>query len=146
MSGHLSTFDIVSIVLGGTLWAIVLSASPSWSVPCRALAVLYLVLESCWYMLSKYRYHIFNREIERYPDEERVNTVMKWRFTSLYGVFALDEFVQGWFMASDMKAAEIPRGNIDEFVAYGFFCLNYDELEDAKRAQVNAFVNEVEAR
>lgn len=42
-------------------------------------------------------------------------------------------------------ADSIPRGNVEEFVAYGFHCRLLGQLDNKERAQIRQFVDEVRA-
>lgn len=149
LSAYISGFDVALIGFGAFAWAIVLGDGlrpwtlewPLW----RWFCFLYLLVETCWFCISKYRYAIFNRPVKRYPDGSRVDAVMMSRFHTLSDVISLDEFVQGWFLGS-VTASEVPRGNIEEFVAYGFFCRALNDIDDVRRQQVADFVKEVEER
>lgn len=43
-------------------------------------------------------------------------------------------------------ADSIRRGNVEEFVAYGFHCRLLGQLNEAQRAQIERFVDDVRPR
>lgn len=89
------------------------------------------------------RYEILNRVITRYPDPERVKTAMD-RFLELNAIFRLEDFLSGWFLGT--TADKIPKKNIEEFVAYGFFCRRIEELPPDSMRLVKEFIAQVEKR
>ena len=44
----------------------------------------------------------------------------------LGSIFGIQEFMSGWF--KDAPFESIKRGNVEEFIAYGFYCKRVDEL------------------
>ena len=66
------------------------------------------------------------------------------RFLNLHSVFHLDEFLTGWFLGT--PAAQIPRENVQEFVAYGFFCHAMENLGPGEQTAVDDFVAAVESK
>jgi hypothetical protein len=68
---------------------------------------------------------------------ERVATTIA-RFCDLKPVFELEEFLEGWFFGRPITS--IPRDNIEEFVAYGFYCLPPDRLSEEQRQKMDAFL------
>lgn len=66
------------------------------------------------------------------------------RFLNLHSIFHLDEFLTGWFLGS--PAEEIPRKNVEEFVAYGFFCRTVEALDPEEQTAVEDFVAAVEKK
>ena len=84
-----------------------------------------------------------NSPITRYPDADRVQVSMQ-RFLNLHTVFDLKDFLSGWFL--DCPADSIPRGNLEEFVAYGFFCQRIEEMDGEGAAAVKSFVSKVEEK
>lgn len=66
------------------------------------------------------------------------------RFTSLHGVFDLNEFLSGWFLGAPVES--ILRGNIEEFVSYGFYSKRPEELSAEERRRMQSFLALTEAR
>lgn len=88
-----------------------------------------------------YRYIALNGPITRYPDEQRADLAMQ-RFLSLHNVFRLDDFLTGWFLGTPDQ--NIPKENIIEFVAYGFYCKKMEELSTEKQHHILSFVHHAE--
>ena len=51
-------------------------------------------------------------------DEDRVQQI-KERFLELHGVLSIQDFICGWFHGAPYD--QIYRGNVLDFVAYGFY-------------------------
>lgn len=66
------------------------------------------------------------------------------RFKSLNSVFNLDDFLVGWFLSTPPNAESIPRGNIEEFVSYGFFCRRARDLGPEDAGAVARFIRDAE--
>ncbi|KAG7668636.1 hypothetical protein Ndes2526B_g03740 [Nannochloris sp. 'desiccata'] len=66
------------------------------------------------------------------------------RFLNLHQVFQLDDFLSGWFLGASNSS--ILRGNVEEFVAYGFFCQKIESLSSSQRILVQNFLSTAEER
>ncbi len=64
------------------------------------------------------RYGVINQLVETEYDVERVAEV-KRRFLQLKGCMSIEDFFSGWFHGA--PAETIKRGNVEDFVAYGFY-------------------------
>lgn len=64
------------------------------------------------------RYTIANKEWVEEVDVDRVQEV-KERFLQLHGVLSIQDFICGWFHGAPYD--QIRRGNVLDFVAYGFY-------------------------
>lgn len=51
---------------------------------------------------------------------------VKRRFLSLSGCISIEKFLSGWFHGAPYEA--IRRGNVEDFVAYGFYCRTVQNL------------------
>lgn len=71
------------------------------------------------------RYTIINQRVETRFEAHRVAEV-KRRFLQLNGCMCIEEFLQGWFHGVPYES--IRRGNVEDFVAYGFYCRTMDTL------------------
>ena len=49
------------------------------------------------------------------------------RFLNLQLVFPLEDFLRGWFLGAPFES--ILRNNVEEFVAYAFYCRRWSELD-----------------
>lgn len=58
------------------------------------------------------------------------------RFFTLQLVFPLEDFLRGWFLGAPFES--ILRNNVEEFVAYAFFCRRWSELSRKVCALVSA--------
>ena len=65
------------------------------------------------------------------------------RFLELAPVMCIREFMSGWFRGAPFEA--IRRGNVEDFVAYGFFQSAWEGLAPGDAAAAAAFVRDVEA-
>ena len=70
------------------------------------------------------RYALVNRVVEVPLDVKRI-TMLKQRFLSLASFMPTD-FLTGWFMGAPLES--IRRRNVEDFIAYGFYCRTYGEL------------------
>ena len=66
------------------------------------------------------------------------------RLLDLGDVLGVDDFFSGWFHGA--PASDIKRGNVLEFIAYGFYCARLESLAPAERADVDQYVLRVEAK
>jgi hypothetical protein len=66
------------------------------------------------------------------------------RFASLADVFQLDDFLSGWFLGAPAHAVQ--RDNVEEFILYGMYAKRRDQTTAGERAEVHAFLEEVQAR
>lgn len=64
------------------------------------------------------RYRIINRLVDFRYEPARVAEV-KRRFLRLDQCIPLDGFLTGWFLGAPVES--IRRGNVEDFVAYGFY-------------------------
>ncbi len=71
------------------------------------------------------RYGVLNQLVETEYDVERVAEV-KRRFLKLKGCMSIEEFFSGWFYG--VPAKEVRRGNVEDFVAYGFYFRRLEAL------------------
>lgn len=76
-------------------------------------------------MLFPFRYHIINQRVETVYDVEKVAEV-KRRFLQLKGCMSIEDFVRGWFHGVPYEV--IKRGNVEDFVAYGFYFRTLEAL------------------
>ncbi|KAL4459101.1 hypothetical protein ABPG75_013966 [Micractinium tetrahymenae] len=102
----------------------------------------YCLAEAAFYCLGKLRFRSLSRLPTAGPDSALLKQHFE-RFLELRDVFCIREFLSGWFMGASADA--IPRGNVEEFVAYGFHCRLLGQLSGKQRAQIRQFVDEVEA-
>ena len=58
------------------------------------------------------------------------------RFLKLQPVFTLEAFLCGWFLGAPFKS--ILRSNVEEFMAYAFYCRRWSELSSEVCALVSA--------
>lgn len=58
-------------------------------------------------------------------DLKRVD-IIKDRFLTLASCMPMKDFLSGWFQGAD--ADTVLRGNVADFIAYGFYCRKLDEL------------------
>ena len=72
------------------------------------------------------RYKVVNELVEVPLDRERVELI-KRRFLTLASCMPMDDFLSGWFMGA--PAESVLRGNVEDFVAYGFYCRKLEELK-----------------
>ena len=71
------------------------------------------------------RYTIVNKEWVEEVDVDRVQEV-KERFLQLHGVLSIQDFICGWFHGAPYD--QIHRGNVLDFVAYGFYSKQPQDL------------------
>jgi hypothetical protein len=64
-------------------------------------------------------------------DGERAAAV-KRRFLDLHRVMSIRDFLSGWFRGAPYEA--VRRGNVEDFVAYGFYTRSMSQLPDKVRA------------
>lgn len=69
-------------------------------------------------LVTPFRYTIVNKEWVEEVDVDRVQEV-KERFLQLHGVLSIQDFICGWFHGAPYD--QIRRGNVLDFVAYGFY-------------------------
>lgn len=81
------------------------------------------------------RYTIVNREWVDEVDVDRVQEVKK-RFLRLHGVLSIQDFICGWFHGAPYD--QIHRGNVLDFVAYGFYSKQPRDLSPKVGAPVSA--------
>lgn len=77
------------------------------------------------------RYHVINQRVETRYEPHRVAEV-KRRFLQLNGCMCIEQFLSGWFHGAPYKS--IKRGNVEDFVAYGFYCRTMDTLPPRVRS------------
>ncbi|CAL8465236.1 g4771 [Coccomyxa elongata] len=88
------------------------------------------------------RYTIINQRVETRFEAHRVAEV-KRRFLQLNGCMCIEEFLRGWFHGVPYES--IRRGNVEDFVAYGFYCRTMDTLPPRLQAATKIFVRQMEA-
>jgi len=71
------------------------------------------------------RYRIINQLVDFRYEPARVAEV-KRRFLRLDQCIPLDGFLTGWFLGAPIES--IRRGNVEDFVAYGFYSRYMHEL------------------
>lgn len=71
------------------------------------------------------RFTRVNTVVEVPLDLERIRRI-KQRFLTLATVMRMDEFLSGWFQG--VPAEQIKRRNVEDFVAYGFYCRKMEQL------------------
>lgn len=71
------------------------------------------------------RYSAVNRVVEVPLNAERVELI-KQRFLTLSTVMPMEEFLSGWFHGA--RPDHIKRRNVEDFVAYGFYCRHIERL------------------
>ena len=76
------------------------------------------------------RYRIINALVAVDFEAERVAEIMR-RFLTLARCMSIQKFLSGWFHGAPYEA--IRRGNVKDFVAYGFYCRTTEELPPAVR-------------
>ena len=64
------------------------------------------------------------------------------RLLSLSDIISLDDFLSGWFRGAPRKA--ILRGNVEDFIAYGFHAQRLEDLSPEGRAGVADFVDRIQ--
>ena len=74
------------------------------------------------------RYRVLNRLASVDFETQRVAEIMR-RFLGLARCISIRDFLSGWFHGAPYEA--IRRGNVKDFVAYGFYCRRTDELPPA---------------
>jgi len=119
------------------------SLQPQWIYYLRIAAGLCLIIELLFFIYGKIRYTVLNRPITQFPDTKRVQVAME-RFLNLHQVFQLDEFLSGWFLGA--STSSILRGNVEEFVAYGFFCQTTECLSSKQLMLIQNFISSAEER
>jgi len=67
-----------------------------------------------------------NALVEIPLDRDRVELI-KARFLTLASCMPMEDFLSGWFMGA--PAESVLRGNVEDFVAYGFYCSRMQELD-----------------
>ena len=93
--------------------------------------------------LSQNSYAEANQRLDYRFDAKAVAQV-KARFLSLARVVCIKEFMSGWFHGAHPDT--IGRGNVEDFVAYGFYTRTKADLPREQRDAIEAFVREVERR
>lgn len=84
---------------------------------------------------------IVNEEWVEKIDVDRVQEV-KERFLELHGVLSIHDFITGWFHGAPYE--QIHRGNVLDFVAYGFYSKRPQDLSpkvrmDRERSSADLF-------
>lgn len=82
-------------------------------------------LTQLWRVSVACRYEILNTQVDVSLDLQRICQV-KQRFLKLHGIFEIEAFLSGWFNGAPLAA--IKRGNVEEFVAYGFYTRSLSSL------------------
>ena len=94
-------------------------------------------------LLNTHSYAEANQRLDYRFDAKAVAQV-KARFLSLARVVCIKEFMSGWFHGAHPDT--IGRGNVEDFVAYGFYTRTKADLPREQRDAIEAFVREVEKR
>ena len=90
-----------------------------------------------------HRYAESNARLDYRFDPKQVASV-KARFLTLANVVCIRDFMSGWFHGAPPES--IRRGNVEDFVAYGFYTATKAELPREQRDAIEAFVRELERR
>ncbi|EIE23278.1 hypothetical protein COCSUDRAFT_47573 [Coccomyxa subellipsoidea C-169] len=106
------------------------------------LVVAWLCIEVAFYIWQTWRYHIINQRVETRYEAHRVAEV-KRRFLQLNGCMCIEQFLSGWFHGAPYAC--IRRGNVEDFVAYGFYNRTMDTLPPRLQAATKIFVRQMEA-
>lgn len=106
---------------------------PSW----LTLFAIYAIYEFSFYIIEWMRYRNVNASTNTAPDKTRMKVAMA-RFTELRDILDIDEFLQGWFCGN--KASDIRKGNMIEFIAYGFYCKKMEALTEEEHEQIEEFL------
>ena len=61
-----------------------------------------------------------------FPCDEQRAALIKQRFLTLSAFMSIEDFLSGWFMGQPHEI--ICRGNVEDFVAYGFYCQRMEQL------------------
>ena len=72
-----------------------------------------------------HRYQIITRRSDNRLNEQWATRVKK-RFLELNNVMDIRLFFSGWFLGAPFDS--IKKGNVEDFVAYGFYCRTMDNL------------------
>ncbi|DBA73278.1 hypothetical protein WJX77_005167 [Trebouxia sp. C0004] len=139
---HLKKREAASLVGYGTVVSIFCNAVGEAST-LKQLLLLWGCAEAAFYLYQKWRYTIVNEEWIEEIDVDRVQEV-KARFLELHGVLSIQDFITGWFHGAPYE--HIHRGNVLDFVAYGFYSKRPQDLSPKTQASSERFVNEVEKR
>jgi len=101
----------------------------------------YFFVEVLFYLLECYRYLKICSSPNVPADASRMRRAMD-EFLGLADTLDLEEFLEGWFMHT-VKAADIKRDNMVEFIAYGFYSKRLDALTDEERREISEFMDRV---
>lgn len=71
------------------------------------------------------RYSRANMLVDIPLDLDRV-ALIKQRFLTLASCMPMDKFLSGWFRG--VAPDKVLRGNVEDFIAYGFYCRRLEEL------------------
>lgn len=66
-----------------------------------------------------------NERLDYYLDYKLVHRALE-RFLTLSDVMSIQQFLSGWF--HNVPYELVKRGNVEDFVAYGFYCRTMDQL------------------
>jgi hypothetical protein len=66
-----------------------------------------------------------NERLDYYLDYKLVHRALE-RFLTLSDVMSIQNFLSGWF--HNVPYELVKRGNVEDFVAYGFYCRTMDQL------------------
>ncbi|KAL3146801.1 hypothetical protein ABBQ38_014780 [Trebouxia sp. C0009 RCD-2024] len=139
---HLKKAEAVSLVGYGTVMSMFCNTAGEAS-SLKQLLLFWGCAEAAFYVYQKWRYTIVNREWVDEVDVDRVQEVKK-RFLRLHGVLSIQDFICGWFHGAPYD--QIHRGNVLDFVAYGFYSKQPRDLSPKTQASSEHFVDEVERR
>lgn len=102
------------------------------------LFVTYVSLELTFYLFECLRFARICRSPNVATNSRRMELAMQ-QFSSLAGIIDIEEFLEGWFLGS--KVSQIYRGNMVEFIAYGFYSKKMEHLSTQERKQIEAFLS-----
>ncbi|KAK9841742.1 hypothetical protein WJX81_000194 [Elliptochloris bilobata] len=89
------------------------------------------------------RYHVLNAEPAEGAAVDAAHiTELQERLLELKGVMSVKQFFSGWFLGAPFES--LKRGNIEDFIAYGFYCKRPDELAPEARQQLSEYIDRIE--
>lgn len=78
-----------------------------------------------WLSVCLDRYATVNILVEVPMDMDRIELI-KERFLTLASCMPIEKFLSGWFLGAPSES--VLRGNVEDFIAYGFYCRRLDQL------------------
>lgn len=97
----------------------------------------YILLEIVFYLFEGLRFARICRSQNVATNSTRMQQAME-QFSSLTDIINIKEFLEGWFLGS--KISDIHEGNMEEFIAYGFYSKKADELSLSEQKQIKGFL------